>query len=224
MRSAGRDAPSHTRTSAAPTPADHLVAADPAFAAIVAAAPPFELRPATGDPFNALVRSICFQQLAGRAAAAIHGRFQALFTGAPTPAAVLEMGPDALRGAGLSGSKTAAILDLAGRCSDGSVPLAALARQPDDAVVEHLCQVRGIGRWTAEMFLIFELHRPDVWPVDDYGVRNGWARIHGLHEMAPPRAMQSLGDPLRPHRSAAAWYCWRAVDTSLPEPPEPRRD
>ena len=200
--------------SARDTAGDHVVAADPAFAAVVAAAGPFQPRPPIEDPFNALARAICFQQLAGKAATAIHGRFHGLFDGvAPTPELVLAIGPDALRGAGLSGAKTAAILDLAVKCTDGTVPLGDLAAEPDDEVVERLSLVRGIGRWTAEMFLLFELRRPDVWPVDDYGVRKGWALVHSLAELPSPKELRLLGEPLRPHRSAAAWYCWRAVDT-----------
>ena len=199
------------------TAADHVVAADAAFARVVAHAGAFEPRPPADDPFNALARAICFQQLAGKAAAAIHGRFLGLFGEAPpTPEAVLGIGPDALRSAGLSGAKTAAILDLAAKCTDGTVPLGDLDREPDDEVVERLVLVRGIGRWTAEMFLLFELRRPDVWPVDDFGVRKGWQLLHGLDEMPKPKQLQALGDPLRPHRSAAAWYCWRAVDTLTP--------
>jgi 3-methyladenine DNA glycosylase/8-oxoguanine DNA glycosylase len=190
-----------------------VVRADPAFEAVVRAAGPFVPRPPSADPFNALVRAIVFQQLAGRAAAAIHGRFVALFGGdPPTPAAVLTLPVEALRGAGLSGAKTAAIIDLATKGSDGTVPLGELDDLDDDEVVERLSVVRGIGRWTAEMFLLFELGRSDVWPVDDFGVRKGWGMIHGT-SMPAPRELAALGEVLRPHRSAAAWYCWRGAET-----------
>ena len=190
---------------------------DPAFAAVVKAAGPFAPREPSADPFNALARAVTFQQLAGRAAAAIHGRFLALFgTDPPTPVTVLATPIDRLRGCGLSGAKAAAILDLALKFSDGTVPLDRLATIPDDEVVARLSEVRGVGRWTAEMFLLFDLRRPDVWPVDDYGVRKGWALIHGDAEMPKPKRLMELGEPLRPHRSAAAWYCWRAVDTLTP--------
>ena len=191
--------------------------ADPAFASVVAAAGPFAPRPPSGDAFNALVRAITFQQLAGRAATAIHGRLLALFAGAaPTPAAVLDTPVDTLRACGLSGAKTAAILDLAAKCADGTVPLAELDRLTDADVVARLSAVRGVGRWTAEMFLLFDLRRPDVWPVGDFAVRKGWALIHGLADMPAPRELDAAGEVLRPHRSAAAWYCWRALDTITP--------
>jgi DNA-3-methyladenine glycosylase II len=191
--------------------------ADPAFGPVISRAGPFAPRPPSDDAFNALARAIVYQQLAGRAAAAIHGRFVALFGDeAPTPAAVLRLPVDALRGVGLSGNKAAAITDLALRCSDGTVPLDELTGMADDDVVARLTVVRGVGRWTAEMFLLFELRRPDVWPVDDYGMRKGWALIHGNDSMPAPRELMALGEVLRPHRSAAAWYCWRAVDTLTP--------
>jgi DNA-3-methyladenine glycosylase II len=197
--------------------AARLVRVDPAFAAVVRAAGPFAPRPPSEDAFSALARAIAYQQLAGRAAAAIHGRFLALFgADSPTPAAVLATPVEALRACGLSGAKAAAIADLAAKFSDGTVPVDQLAAMPDDEVVARLSAVRGVGRWTAEMFLLFELRRPDVWPVDDYGVRKGWTVIHQLADMPTPRQLMTLGDPLRPHRSAAAWYCWRAVDTLTP--------
>jgi 3-methyladenine DNA glycosylase/8-oxoguanine DNA glycosylase len=163
---------------------------------------------------------IVYQQLAGRAAAAIHGRFAALFDDdRPTPEATLALPVEALRGAGLSGSKAASIRDLATKVFDGSVNLDRIARHRDDEVVRQLTLVRGIGRWTAEMFMIFHLRRPDVWPVDDFGVRKGYAAIHALAEPPKPKALELLGDIYRPYRSAAAWYCWRAVDTALPAIP-----
>jgi DNA-3-methyladenine glycosylase II len=193
------------------------VRVDPAFAAVVAAAGPFAPRPPSEDAFNALARAIAFQQLAGRAAAAIHGRFLELYGSAlPSPEMVLATPLEALRGCGLSGSKAAAILDLALKFSDGTVPLERLAIMPDDEVAARLSEVRGVGRWTAEMFLLFDLRRPDVWPVDDYGVRKGWALIHGTDAVPKPQELMAAGEVLRPHRSAAAWYCWRAVDTLTP--------
>jgi DNA-3-methyladenine glycosylase II len=197
--------------------AAHLVRADPTFAAVVHAAGPFAPRPPGQDAFNALARAIAYQQLAGRAAAAIHGRFLAIFgTDPPTPAGVLATPIEVLRACGLSGAKAAAITDLAAKFTDGTVPVEKLAAMPDDQVVARLSAVRGVGRWTAEMFLLFDLRRPDVWPVDDFGVRKGWAAIHGNEVMPAPRALMALGEVLRPHRSAAAWYCWRAVDTLTP--------
>jgi len=167
--------------------------------------------------FAELARAICFQQLAGPAARTIHGRFADLFGGTPTPDGVLVMPVDRLRGAGLSGSKTASIRDLAQKVIDGEVQLARIGRLPDDEIVRELTLVRGIGRWTAEMFLIFQLGRLDVWPVDDLGVRKGYARLYGLRTMPEPKALEPLGEPFRPYRSVAAWYCWRATDTVLPD-------
>jgi DNA-3-methyladenine glycosylase II len=197
--------------------AARIVRADPAFRTVVRAAGPMVPRPPAADPFNALVRAIVFQQLAGAAAAAIHGRVVALFDGQPvSPAAMLALPSESLRGAGLSANKLAALADLATRFLDGTVPVHDLEQLSDEAVIERLTTVRGIGRWTAEMFLLFQMRRPDVWPVDDLGVRSGWARIHRLDAAPGPKQLQALGDVFRPHRSTAAWYCWRAVDTRLP--------
>jgi DNA-3-methyladenine glycosylase II len=207
-------------TPGTPFPADaataHLVRVDPAFAPIVRAAGPFAPRPPDGDLFASLVRAIVFQQLAGHAARAIHGRLLALCGGRATAEALLRIPPEDLRAAGLSGAKAAALLDLARKTADGSVPLDHLDGLPDADIVRRLSLVRGIGRWTAEMVLIFQLRRPDVWPVDDYGVRKGFAVLHGLARPPAPRELEALGEPYRPYRSVAAWYCWRAVDTVLP--------
>jgi DNA-3-methyladenine glycosylase II len=186
-------------------------AADPALAALIAQVGPFEPRRGDGNYFASLVRSIMFQQLAGRAAAAIHARFVTAIGGTVTPDAVLATSPETLRAAGLSGNKTAAVLDLAAKTTDGTVPLAELDTLDDEEIITRLSTVRGIGRWTAEMFLMFELRRLDVWPVDDFGVRNGWTLIHALPEMIKPRALAAEGERFRPYRSVAAWYCWQAV-------------
>jgi DNA-3-methyladenine glycosylase II len=167
--------------------------------------------------FAELARAINYQQLAGPAAAAIHGRFEALFDGeAPTPEAVLAMPVDQLRGAGLSANKAASIRDLAEKVVDGSVQLDRIARLPDDEVERELVLVRGIGPWTAEMFLIFQLGRLDVWPVDDLGVRKGYARLYGLGDLPAPGELTEMGERFRPYRSIAAWYCWRAASTVTP--------
>ena len=184
---------------------------------VIAAVGPPELRPPHETAFGALVRSITYQQLAGRAAAAIHGRFVAALTDGLTPDAVLALPEPAFRAAGLSGAKTASIRDLAARVADGTVPLAGIEALGDDEVVERLSLVRGIGRWTAEMFLIFQLRRPDVWPVDDLGVRKGYALAHGLSVPPKPRELLALGEPYRPYRTVAAWYCWRAAETVVPD-------
>jgi len=194
---------------------------DPAMAAFVAEAGPCTLvrRRHPGGPFAALARAILYQQLAIGAAAAIHGRFAARYGGRPTPEAVLAT-PDAeLRALGLSGAKAASVKDLAAKVLDGSVRLSPLGRLGDDEIVTRLCTVRGIGPWTAEMFLMFQLNRPDVWPVGDLGVRAGYARIHGLATTPTARELVLLGDRYRPWRSVAAWYCWRAMDAGVSAPP-----
>jgi DNA-3-methyladenine glycosylase II len=196
-----------------------LAALDPVMRSMLERVGPCNLR--RGRPrrphFAELARAICYQQLAGRAAAAIHGRFEALFDGvAPTPEQVIAMSVDRLRGAGLSTSKAASIRDLAEKVVAGTVQLDRIARLPDDEIVRELTLVRGIGPWTAEMFLIFQLGRLDVWPVDDYGVRNGYARLYRLADLPAPRELAPLGDRFRPYRSVAAWYCWRAAETVTP--------
>ena len=165
--------------------------------------------------FAELARAICFQQLAGAAARTIHGRFEAALDGDVTPEAVLALPVETRRAAGLSGNKTASIRDLAERVLAGEVELDRVAKLSDERIVEELTLVRGIGRWTAEMFLMFQLGRLDVWPVGDLGVRKGYAVIHGRPDMPTPKELEALGDPLRPYRSLAAWYCWRAADTQL---------
>jgi DNA-3-methyladenine glycosylase II len=196
-----------------------LAARDPVMRSMFERIGPADLR--RGRPrrqhFAELARAITYQQLAGRAASAIHGRFVALFDGdGPTPEAVLALPVDKLRGAGLSGSKAASIRDLAEKVVDGSVQLDRVARLPDDEIIRELTLVRGIGPWTADMFLMFQVGRLDVWPVGDYGVRKGYATLYGLADIPGPRELEPLGDPFRPYRSVAAWYCWRAVETVTP--------
>jgi len=185
---------------------------DPAMAKLIKRAGPMELRDPSADSFGALVRSIMYQQLAGAAASAILGRFLKLFDAGLSPVAVLALTPGLMRAAGVSGPKEAAISDLARKVADGTVPLEDVDSLSDDELVARLVQVRGIGRWTAEMFLMFQLRRLDVWPVDDYGVRKGWTLAHRKREMIAPRALQLEGEIFRPYRSVAAWYCWRAVE------------
>jgi len=189
-----------------------VAARDPALAAVIAQAGPVRLRPGDPDgPFGALIRAIAFQQLAGGAAAAIHGRVRALIDGPLTPEAVLALPEGALRGAGLSAAKTASVRDLAAHTAAGEVDLSRTGRLPDDEIVAQLCEVRGIGPWTAQMFLLFELRRLDVWPTGDLGVRHGWGLAHGLDAPPTPSQLAALGELLRPVRSVAAWYCWQAV-------------
>ena len=171
------------------------------------------LRPSRGDPFESLSAAIVYQQLAGKAARTIHGRFVEALGGKVTPAAVLAASEAKLRGAGLSGNKMAAIRDLAEKVSGGILPVDDLAALYDSAVVERLTAVRGVGRWTAEMFLLFDLKRPDVWPVGDLGVRAGLGRVLGWDSQPTPRETELIGVGYRPWRSAVAWYCWRALET-----------
>ena len=185
---------------------------DPAFGPLVERVGPVRIQDTDTDSFSFLVRSVTYQQLAGKAAAAIHGRLVVALGGAVSPAAVLESSEDTLGGVGLSRAKQASIRDLAAKVADGTVPLDDLGSLTADAVIERLVEVRGIGRWTAEMALLFHLRRADVWPVGDLGVRSGLARIFALAERPTPREAELIGLGYRPWRSAAAWYCWRAVE------------
>jgi 3-methyladenine DNA glycosylase/8-oxoguanine DNA glycosylase len=197
-----------------------LAARDPVFSSLLDRYGPPRLggrRPA-GARFAVLASAICYQQLAGKAASTIHGRFVAAVGGHVTPAAVLATPMELLRGAGLSAAKAAAITDLAQKVTDGRVSLERIGRLSDEEVVDHLVQVRGIGRWTAEMFLLGTLGRLDVWPVGDYGVRAGFAAAWGLSETPAPAVLLDLGEPFRPYRSIVAWYCWQAVDNPNPVP------
>jgi len=189
----------------------------PAFVPYIDAHGPADLRRARPrrTHFAELTRAICFQQLAGAAARTIHGRFEAALDGDVTPEAVLALPVQTLRAAGLSANKTASIRDLALKVVEGEVELDRVARLSDEEIVRELTLVRGIGRWTAEMFLMFQLGRLDVWPTGDLGVRKGFAVIDGRPAPPTPPELEALGDPLRPYRSLAAWYCWRAADTQL---------
>jgi DNA-3-methyladenine glycosylase II len=204
-----------------PTPAaaaEELAQRDPVLASLIDRhGPPVirRMRSALGAAaghFEALAESILYQQLAGAAAAAIHRRFVDALGGAVTPESVLATSEAALRGAGLSGSKEAAIRGLALAVDVGSLPLERIARLADDEVVALLSAQRGIGPWTAEMFLLFRLGRLDVWPVTDYGVRKGYAKAYGLPDLPTPAVLRALGEPFRPYRSVAAWYMWRACE------------
>lgn len=194
-------------------------------AAAISVAGPCTLIPrkVPGGAFGALVRAVCYQQLAGAAASTIHGRFVAVYQGQPTPAAVMATDDEVLRGVGLSRAKVASIKDLAARALDGRTKLSGWSALTDQQITDHLCTVRGIGPWTAQMFLMFQLGRPDVWPVGDLGVRVGFSRIQGLVATVTPAELTTAGERYRPFRTAAAWYCWRAVDVPPPpgSPPSP---
>ena len=171
----------------------------------------------TGDSrFEQLAEAICYQQLAGKAAEAIWSRTRAVVDGPFTPEAVLAAGYDALRAAGSSGSKAVSTLDLAEKVASGQVRLERIGRLSDEQVVDELVQVKGIGPWTAEMFLIFTLRRLDVWPIGDYGVRVGYARAYGMPATPSANELMPLGDRFRPYRTIATWYCWRVAGTKPP--------
>jgi DNA-3-methyladenine glycosylase II len=193
--------------------AEELSRRDPALARLVQLAGPPQLRPPHQTHFAALVRSVVYQQLAGSAASAIHGRLVSALDGDVSPGALLDIPPEALRAAGLSANKAASVRDLAAKVLDGTVILEprGLARESDEEVIARLSTVRGIGRWTAQMFLLFQLRRLDVWPAGDLGVRRGYGLAWGV-PMPSERELGPLGEPLRPYRSVAAWYCWRACE------------
>jgi DNA-3-methyladenine glycosylase II len=190
-----------------------LAERDPVMRRLVAEAGPARVRPPTDSHFGALVRAIVYQQLAGRAAAAIHGRLIAALDGRVEPVPLLSLPDETLRSVGLSGAKAASLRDLAAKVLDGTVVLdpAGLRRENDADVVARLTTVRGIGKWSAEMFLMFQLRRLDVWPTGDLGVRKGFGLAWGI-PMPTPKQLDPLGDPFRPYRSVVAWYCWRAAE------------
>ena len=178
---------------------------------------PFTLKPARRQPYEALVRAIAHQQVHGRAAEAILGRFIALCPGPdfPAPDAVLALTPDAMRGAGLSANKVLAIRDIAEKAALGVIPNRAAARRlSDEALIERLVALRGVGRWTVEMFMMFQLGRLDVWPTGDLAVRRGWDMIHGSKEETSAKVLDLKGEKLRPYRSVFAWYCYQAIHES----------
>ena len=194
----------------------HIAATDPRIAALIARSPRYNIKPAPLiRPFDALAESIAYQQLSGNAAATIFGRVRALYPRRRylDPKKILATPDESFRAAGLSRSKIAAVKDLAAKTIDGTVPSArAIARMSDEEIILRLTEVRGIGRWTVEMLLLFDLGRPDVWPVDDYGVRKGFAKTFGKRKLPTPKQLMKLGDKWRPYRSIAAWYFWRALD------------
>src|SRR5713101_2564280 len=194
----------------------HLAGADPRFAALIAQSLRYNIKsPTLTRPFDALAESIAYQQLSGKAAATIWARVRALYLKKKylEPKLVLATPDRKLRAAGLSRSKVAALKDLAAKTIDGTVPTArALAKMTDEEIIERLVSVRGIGRWTVEMLLLFDLGRPDVWPAADYGVQKGLAKTFGKRKLPTPKQMIKLGKKFQPYRSVAAWYFWRALD------------
>ena len=204
--------PGRPRKAGVRAAAQILAERDPVIARMVAdfGLPSFPVP--TGSHFAAMVRSITYQQLAGAAASAIHGRLIALLDGEVTPERILAATTEQLRGVGLSGNKTLSLQDLSAKVLDGTVVLDArrLARVSDDEIVARLSTVRGIGKWSAEIFLMFQLRRMDVWPTGDLAIRKGYGLAWNIP--APtPRQLDALGEPYRPYRTVLAWYCWRAA-------------
>ena len=191
---------------------DEVAARDPVLAGLVARVGPISHRPRDPDgPFAALVRAIVFQQLAGRAAQAIFGRVRAVVGDSLTPEALSAVSDEKLRAAGLSGNKLASLRDLSQKVLDGTVVLTRTSRRSDEELMASLVTVRGIGRWTAEMYLMFQLRRLDVWPVDDLGVRQGYGLAWKLDPPPTAKELEPLGERFRPYRSIVARYCWAAV-------------
>ncbi|MFI5051797.1 MAG: DNA-3-methyladenine glycosylase family protein [Acidimicrobiales bacterium] len=202
-----------TRLSPADTAA-LIVQRDRAFRRLVAHVgppPPFR-RVRVAARFATLVRSITFQLLATKAANTIHARVHEACGGRVTVDSVLAAGTANLRAVGLSGTKAAAMIDLAEHVADGRVRLGAHGRMSDEDVTREVTAVHGIGPWTAEMYLMFSLGRPDVWPVGDLGVRRGWSLLHGHDEMVSPQELRVAGERFAGVRSGVAWYCWATVD------------
>jgi DNA-3-methyladenine glycosylase II len=196
----------------------HLKRSDPVLARIVAQVGPFKLIPRR-ERFQALARAIIFQQLAGAAAHAIYTRFAGLYPDAdfPAPEQVLATRDPKLRSAGLSPQKIGYIKDLAEHIRDGKLNFHRFHRMTDEEIIADLTRVRGIGRWTAEMFLIFNLGRPDVLPVDDLGVQKAVQRAYRMRALPKKPRLAKLGERWRPYRSAATWYLWRSLDVTQPD-------
>jgi DNA-3-methyladenine glycosylase II len=193
-----------------------LSEADPRLGEIIARVGPCTMLPdQRGTHFDAIARSIVYQQLSGKAAGTIHARFVeriGVDGGMPTPEQVVDHDVSVLRECGLSTAKTAAVRDLAAHVIDGRLPIDEFDTMSDDAIIESLVQVRGIGPWTAQMFLMFRLGRPDVLPVLDLGVKKGAQVIHRLRKLPDETRLEKLARPWRPWRSVASWYCWRALE------------
>jgi DNA-3-methyladenine glycosylase II len=194
----------------------HLAGTDVRMRALIARSRRYDITaPVSIRPFDALAESIAYQQLNGKAAASIWNRVRALYSERKwlDPKKVLATPDETLRAAGLSRAKVAALKDLASKTIDGTVPSGrALLRMSDEEIIARLTAVRGIGRWTVEMLLLFDLARSDIWPVNDYGVRKGFAKTFGRRKLPTPKQLMKIGEKWRPYRSVAAWYFWRALD------------
>ena len=194
----------------------HLSSKDEKLAALIAETAPFQVdMEAAQSPYETLMESIAYQSISGKAAATIFARVKALGSNgrAPTPEEMLKLRKSTLRKAGLSGAKILAMKDLARKTIEGIVPtLEAANKMSDDELVERLVSVRGIGAWTVEMFLIFNLGRPDVLPIHDLGVKKGWSVAYGKKHMPTPKQLLAFGERWRPYRTIASWYMWRAFE------------
>jgi 3-methyladenine DNA glycosylase/8-oxoguanine DNA glycosylase len=214
----------------------HLRAADPVMSALITRVGPFEMRPDNEDPFRSLARSIVYQQLSGKAAGTIFARLLALFDPEsaldasirrtdpewtpltrpfPRPAAVLATSDEQLRAVGLSRQKVASIRSLAEHFASGELGSEQFDAWEDEEIITHLTRVRGIGRWSAEMFLMFHLHRPDVLPVNDVGINRAMMKLYELEALPKPDDVRRIGEPWRPFATVACWYLWRSEDVRL---------
>jgi DNA-3-methyladenine glycosylase II len=197
------------------SPEEYLSKIDPDWAALIQRVGPSRLAVTRRSPYEALVRAVAHQQLHGKAAEAILRRLTGLFPDHlfPPPELLLERQEQELRGCGLSAAKLAAIRDIAGKTLDGLVPCAEdAAAMENEELIERLVALRGVGRWTVEMLLIFTLGRPDILPVDDFGVREGYRKLKSLEAQPKPKALAEIGKAWSPYRSTAAWYLWRAAE------------
>jgi 3-methyladenine DNA glycosylase/8-oxoguanine DNA glycosylase len=190
-----------------------LLRRDPVLAALIRKHGPCGLAAAQrADHFSALVRAITGQQLSTKAASTIYARLVALMPGGVTPAALVSLTDEQMRAVGMSRQKIAYFRDLAEKALSGALPLDAIDEMGDDEVIAALTQVKGIGRWSAEMFLMFRLHRPDVLPVDDLGIVNAVQAVYRLRKRPTADRIRRIGEAWRPYRSVASWYLWRSLD------------
>lgn len=189
----------------------HLVTADPRWAEVIDRVGPCRLRPSR-DRFGTLVRSIIGQQISAKAAASIDARLRAIGGTPHDPARLLDLGVETIRTAGLSGVKARYLVNLAEAVADGRLPLRRIGTWNNETIIERLTTVKGVGRWTAEMFLVFGLNRPDVFSVGDLGVRVGLRNHHALAEVPAPNQCEALAEPWRPYRTVAMWYLWRGLE------------
>jgi DNA-3-methyladenine glycosylase II len=203
----------------------HLRTVDPVMARVIERVGPITLTPRSeGTHFDILIRSIVYQQLSGKAAATIHGRVRNLLIGdQPLPEQIIALDHDVLRGAGLSNQKARYVKNLAQHVLDGTLPVESLHELTDDEIIAALTQVKGIGRWSAQMFLMFRLLRPDVLPDLDLGVQKGIQRAYGLRKLPIPKKVMQIGAKWAPYRTLGAWYMWRVLERPEDFPATPKR-